>query len=136
MNRVVHFEIHAARPESAARFYREVFGWEIREWVIDGVQVAEENRYWLVSTGAEGAPGINGGIVVRRGPAPADMQPVNAFICTVEVSSVDESVQKALRAGGSMVLPKMPIRGVGWLAYCKDTEGNLFGVMQNDTGAA
>ena len=27
MNRVVHFEIHAADPERAARFYGEVFGW-------------------------------------------------------------------------------------------------------------
>ena len=136
MNRVVHFEIHAANPEKAARFYRDVFGWEIKEWVIDGVQIAEENRYWPVTTGSEGTPGINGGIVVRRGPAPAEMQAVNAYVCTVEVSSVDESVRKALRAGGSVAVPKMPIRGMGWLAYCKDTEGNLFGVMQNDSSAA
>jgi predicted enzyme related to lactoylglutathione lyase len=26
----------------------------------------------------------------------------------------------------------MPVPGVGWLAYCKDPEGNIFGVMQND----
>jgi predicted enzyme related to lactoylglutathione lyase len=26
----------------------------------------------------------------------------------------------------------MPIPGVGWLAYAKDTEGNLFGLMQPD----
>jgi len=24
---------------------------------------------------------------------------------------------------------------VGWLAYCKDTEGHLFGIMQNDPAA-
>jgi hypothetical protein len=32
-------------------------------------------------------------------------------------------------------LAKMPIPGVGWLAYVKDTEGNLFGMMQNDPNA-
>jgi predicted enzyme related to lactoylglutathione lyase len=29
----------------------------------------------------------------------------------------------------------MPIPGMGWLAYCKDTEGNIFGMMQNDPNA-
>jgi predicted enzyme related to lactoylglutathione lyase len=29
----------------------------------------------------------------------------------------------------------MPIPGVGWLAYCKDTEGNIFGLMQADPKA-
>jgi uncharacterized protein len=33
------------------------------------------------------------------------------------------------------VVPKMPIPGVGWLAYFKDTEGNIVGVMQPDANA-
>lgn len=87
MNRVIHFEIHAADPERAARFYRDAFGWDIQEWVIPGVQIANENRYWLVTTGSGPEPGINGGLLFRRGSAPADGQPVNAFVCTLNVSS-------------------------------------------------
>ncbi len=136
MNRVVHFEIHAANPERAARFYTDVFGWTIKEWTVPGVQVPQENRYWLVTTGPATEPGIDGGILVRRGPAPADGQPVNAFVCTVDVRSVDECVEKAVRAGGTVALPKMPIKGVGWVAYCKDTEGNIFGMMQSNEKAA
>jgi predicted enzyme related to lactoylglutathione lyase len=30
----------------------------------------------------------------------------------------------------------MPIPGVGWLAYFKDLDGHIFGVMQIDAGAA
>src|SRR5215469_1323983 len=45
MPRVVHFEIHAQEPERAARFYSEVFGWEITKW---GGPV----DYWLIKTGA------------------------------------------------------------------------------------
>ena len=37
--------------------------------------------------------------------------------------------------GGQIALPKMPIPGVGWLAYGKDTEGNLVGVMHSDPTA-
>lgn len=136
MNRVVHFEIHAANPERAAAFYAEVFGWNIKEWTIPGVQIPEENRYWVVDTGSADEPGINGGILVRRGPAPAEDQPVSAYVCTMGVASVDDSVAKAVGAGGVIALPKMAIRGVGWLAYCKDTEGNIFGMMQSDEHAA
>ena len=135
MKRVIHFEIHAAKPERAATFYKEVLGWDIKEWVVPGVEMPEENRYWLVTTGSEKEAGINGGILVRRGPAPAEGQAVNAYICTIGVASVDQSVAKALAAGATVALPKMPIKGVGWLAYCKDTEGNIFGVMQDDNNA-
>jgi uncharacterized protein len=136
MNRVVHFEVHAANPERTAAFYRAVFGWQVNEWVVPGVTMPEENRYWLLTTGASGEPGIDGGMVVRRGAPPTMGQPVNAFVCTIGVASVDETFAAALAAGGSAAVPKMPIRGVGWLAYCHDPEGNLFGIMQNDPTAA
>ena len=136
MSRVVHFEIHAADPERAAAFYRLVFGWNINEWTIPGVEVPNENRYWMVVTGSSPEPGIDGGILVRRGAPPAGGQPVNAYVCTVGVSSLDEYVDKALAAGGTLALPRMPIKGVGWLAYCKDTEGNIFGIMEADQNAA
>ncbi len=60
MNRVIQFEIHAAVPERAAQFYREVFGWDINKWVVPGVEMPKENRYWLVTTGPQEEPGING----------------------------------------------------------------------------
>jgi predicted enzyme related to lactoylglutathione lyase len=53
----------------------------------------------------------------------------------VDTPSVDEFVQKAKAGGGLEVVPKMPIPAVGWLAYCKDTEGNIFGLKQNDPNA-
>ena len=135
MNRVVHFEIHAENPERAAKFYAEMFDWTIKEWAYPGVEVKDENRYWLVTTGEEGAPGINGGILFRKGKSPTGFEPITAFICTVDVESVDESLKLAVSLGGQISLPKMPIMGMGWLAYAKDTEGNIFGLMQTDKKA-
>ena len=134
MNRVVHFEIHATNPERATRFYSDVFGWDIKEWAVPGVEVSQENRYWLVGTGQRDAQGIDGGLMFRRGDAPVDGQPVNAYICTIQVDSLDEYTDKAVAAGAEVAMPKMPIKGVGWLAYFKDTEGNLFGMMEEDAG--
>lgn len=54
---------------------------------------------------------------------------------TLAVDSVDASVAAVMKAGGKQVIPKMPIPGVGFLAYREDTEGNLFGMMQSDRSA-
>ena len=58
MDRVVHFELAAEDPERAAEFYRQAFGWVIKKW--EG-----PTEYWLVTTGAEGEAGINGGTTFR-----------------------------------------------------------------------
>ncbi len=65
-----------------------------------------------------------------------DGQAVIAFVCTVDVPAIDEYLKKATAGGATIALPKMAIPGVGWLAYCKDTEGNIFGMMQSDKNAA
>ena len=126
MPRVVHFEIHAADPERAVNFYKTLFGWTFQKW--EGPM-----DYWLVTTGPNDQPGINGGLVRRQGEI--DGQAVIAYVCTVDVENVDASVQIAVDNGGQIALPKMPIPGMGWLAYCKDTEGNIFGMMQGDPNA-
>lgn len=127
MPRVIHFEIHAGNPERAIKFYGELLGWQFTKW--DGPV-----PYWLITTGPEAQPGINGGLIQRRGDV--DGQAVIGYVCTVEVSEVDQFITKAVAAGGLVVVPKMPIPGVGWLVYCNDTEGNIFGMMQADPQAA
>jgi predicted enzyme related to lactoylglutathione lyase len=82
-----------------------------------------------------GRPGIDGGLVPRRGALTSDA-PVIAYVCTVDVANLDDAIAKALSLGAEMALPKQAIPGVGWLAYLKDPEANIFGVMQNDPAAA
>src|SRR4051794_40298818 len=98
MNRVVHFEIHAKNPEAIHRFYSEVFGWQITDL---GEQMG---GYRMVVTGEDASgekwPGINGGITPRNGDAPANGQPVNAYVCTISVDDLDNYIQKVLKSGG------------------------------------
>lgn len=121
MPRPIHFEIPAENPERAMTFYKTVFGWKFQKW--EGPM-----PYWIIITGDKSEPGIDGGLMPRRDPA----QPC---VNTMNVSNVDEIVATVEKNGGQCVLPKMPIPTVGWLAYCKDTEGHIFGVMQNDPAA-
>lgn len=122
MNRVVHFEINVDDPERAIKFYTQVFGWTVNKWENPGLD------YWLVMTGDEKEPGINGGIGKR-------MHPSATTINIIDVKSIDESIEKVKASGGDVVMPKTTVPSVGYLAYCKDTEGNVFGMMQMDPNA-
>jgi predicted enzyme related to lactoylglutathione lyase len=126
MSRVIHFEIHAGDPDRAVKFYESLFGWTFQKW--EGPM-----DYWLVTTGPDSQPGINGGLLRRQGEI--DGQAVIAYVCTVDVENIDAAITKAQSLGSQVVVPKMPIPGMGWLVYCKDTEGNIFGMMQADAEA-
>ena len=89
----------------------------------------------MVTKGPDNEPGINGGLLFRKGSSPEEGQAVNAYVCTIEVDMIDAYLNKALKAGVSIALLKMPVKGVGWLIYCKDTEGNIFGMLQSDEKA-
>src|SRR2546428_11301860 len=59
MPRVVHFEIYTDDPDAVRPFYQDVFGWKFQKF--EGGPI----EYWLVTTGDDREPGINGG-----GPRP------------------------------------------------------------------
>ena len=121
MGRVVHFEITADDPERAVRFYSQVFGWFVEKW-----QGPED--YWSCSTGEETEPGINGAIMRR----PATF---GGTIDTMDVDDIDKAIERVKEAGGELVQERHTIPYVGYHAYCTDTEGNVFGLMQADPDA-
>jgi predicted enzyme related to lactoylglutathione lyase len=119
MNRVVHFDILADEPEKLIDFYGKVFGWTFTKW--EGPM-----DYWMISTG-EGE-GIDGGLS-RKSP-----QSNNAN--TIGIEDLDATIEKVQESGGTIIAPKMAIPGVGWFALFKDTEDNMFGLMQEDPEAS
>lgn len=123
MPRVMHFEISAEEPERAAKFYAEAFGWKVQKW-------ESPMDYWMLITGDEGEPGINGGMMKK-----CDEHPMPGTVNTITVASVDEYVGKVEAAGGKIIVPKMAIPTIGYIAYFQDTEGNMFGLMEPDTSA-
>jgi predicted enzyme related to lactoylglutathione lyase len=121
MDRVVHFELNVSDPERTEAFFTQVFGWKVVKW--EGGP-----EYWLVSTGEDGEPGINGAIMRSRD---GKSQTVN----TVQVASVDDAAASVVAAGGQVVVPKTAIPGVGYAAYCTDPNGLLFGIYHPDAQA-
>ena len=129
MSRIIHFEIEAAEPERAMTFYTGVFGWKFHEWEGGSVD------YWLIQTGPADQPGIDGGLARRQGDPPAAAVAVNGYSCVAQVTDLDAALARITAHGGVVTEPKHPVPGIGWAAYAKDTEGNLFGMMQPDPNA-
>ena len=122
MHRVIHFEIPAEDATRATEFYGKVFGWASHE-------IAPGMGYYFCQASGDPGNGIDGSIMVRRDPA----QPV---VNTIEVESVDAACAAIEAAGGRVVVPKMAIPGMGYKAYFRDSEGNIFGIAEMDPAAA
>jgi uncharacterized protein len=123
-NRVVHFEVEASDPERAKTFYSQAFGWEMQQ------MGPEMGNYVVVITGDPKEPGgINGGIY--RG----ESKELNAYSCVIGVDNIDQAMNKIRSAGGQTLGDKMDIPGVGTFIRCKDTEGNLFSILQPTPGS-
>src|SRR6187551_977559 len=111
-NLVVHFEIHATEPQRLVDFYSGLLGWTFTQF--------GEMPYWSIDTG-EGAismdgpgRGINGGLTLRRGPAPEHGAPVNGSNFVVGVDgNIDELFKKGLELGATEALPLDDMQGVG-----------------------
>jgi predicted enzyme related to lactoylglutathione lyase len=122
MGRPVHFELGVQDPQPAANFYSKIFSWKTEKW-------PGSVEYWLITTGEKDSPGIDGAFKVRE-----DKQA--ATVNVPDVENIDDSLQKIETNGGSIVSGKRSVPGVGWVAYGKDAEGNVLGMMQSDLSAS
>ena len=119
---IVHFEIPAEDIEKMRKFYSLVFGWKIEK------MPGHDEYYgiWTVPVDEKGMllrPGLNGGMMKKQNP---EHKPVNYIL----VESVDEYVKKIESLGGTIVVTKMEVPGIGWWASALDPEGNQFAILQ------
>jgi predicted enzyme related to lactoylglutathione lyase len=113
-NPICHFELMVSKPESARRFYASVFDWAFDDATFPG--------YTLIKTGAE-----PGGGMIAKPPA----APVAALNVYFRVDQVDLTLRKVVEAGGTVVVPKTEIPGVGFFAMFLDPEQIPIGVLEH-----
>jgi predicted enzyme related to lactoylglutathione lyase len=78
-------------------FYKEVFRWEFNKW--DGPQ-----DYWLVKTGEDGQPGINGGLTPKMN------QQSSRVTNTIDVPSIDDFSRRFQRKEAKLYSLKWQFR--------------------------
>lgn len=110
----VHIDIAADEPKRAARFYQRVFGWTATE--LEGPE-----PYILIAPPDGSGPGAG---IARR---TFDWQKATP---TIDVASADETAKAIEAEGGTILIPKTAIPGVGQLVTFKDTEGNVLAALE------
>jgi len=123
MPTIVHFDIATDDTQRAKKFYEALFGWSF-------MSPPGMTDYYLIETeDLDGKKGVGGGLGLRGDPS----QKISAYI---GVDDIDEYGRKVTELGGKVVQPKMVVPGWGYLSICVDTEGNTFGLWQDDKSAA
>ncbi|NHJ33555.1 MAG: VOC family protein [Asgard group archaeon] len=102
-------------------FYKTVFGWKFEKW--EGPM-----DYWLINTGKD-EPGIDGGLARKK------KGEINLTMNTIGVSDIDQAIKDVKANNGTIVKPKILMPGIGWLAFIKDPDGNMWIMKQEETSA-
>ncbi|MDD1718803.1 MAG: VOC family protein [Methanoregulaceae archaeon] len=121
MPTIVHFDVPAEDTGRAKKFYSALFGWKFESF--------PEMQYDLfTTTNLDGTPGVGGGMGKR-------MDPSQRIMSYFGVPSIDAAMKNVKSLGGSVLTEKMAVPGMGFLANCMDTEGNMFGLWEADAEA-
>ena len=114
---IVHFELSAVDPDRAQRFWGSLFGWEFADSGMPGMD------YRMARLGD------TLGAALAKTDKPQGYP--NVYFGT---DDIDASLATIRDLGGETE-DKSPVPGMGWFSMCKDTEGNAFGLWQNDSSA-
>ena len=121
-----YFDLTVRDLGQARRFFEKVLGWRFEKFPMP-------YEYYRIQAGAEGEPGIDGGIGCVKDAALSAGRPLTQI--TVPVPNLAVIVSLVQARGGSVIEPKMPIPGVGWYATCAEPGGLFFGIIQADANA-
>lgn len=120
MPTIVHFDVPAEDIERAKKFYSTLLGWKFES--VPGMQ------YNLIATtNLDGTPGVGGGMGKR-------MEPSQRMMNYFGVSSLDAAMKQVRSLGGRTITDTVP--RMGYLVNCIDTEGNAFGLWEEDPKAS
>ncbi len=127
MDPIVHFELPVDDLQKARDFYGPIFGWTLQDWPMpDGSTYVGVHTTPIDETTRNPLkPGaINGGIMLKN-------DKVAMPVLAIHVPSIDERVKQIEAAGGSIVMPKVDMMGMGFYAYFKDPSGNVVGLWED-----
>jgi predicted enzyme related to lactoylglutathione lyase len=117
---VVHFEILGPDGPATIAFYRELFGWDLRQ-----VPMAGYHTYAYLPQPDQG---IGGGVGQLEPDDPAGERLVTIY---VEVADPQATLDRAIQAGARVTLPVTEIDGVGAIARFCDPQGNVIGLVRS-----
>ena len=113
---IVHFEIPADDTAKAREFWGGLFGWQFESY-------PGPSEYHMTRISDQSGAAITNMEPGKRG--------ARAYFAVDDINAGAARVNELGGEAGEA----QPVPGMGWFAMAKDTEGNHFGLWQNDTSA-
>ena len=120
-----HFAIQCDDVKRARQFYEKVFDWKMA-----GYKGVDADEFQQIRTGSGK---LLGAIQSRKFNSAKSR--VIGFECSISVPDVDATASAVESAGGTIVMQKAAIPGVGWIIKFLDSEGNLCCAVTQDPAA-
>ncbi len=114
---MVHVEIPAGDTGKAREFWGGLFGWEFQAFE------GSPSEYHMTRFSDTQGGAIMGAESDKRGPR-----------VYFDVDDINAATSRVAELGGKAG-EALPVPSMGWFAVCGDTEGNEFGLWQNDPNA-
>lgn len=109
----IDFQIAAKNHKRAAQFYKFVFNWKKSSKPSpDGWAALSMDKQGRTLT-----------IEKTNKKKPPEMW--------IQVANIDRTMQCIVKKGGKLFGEKIKIPGFGFACKCQDTEGNVFGILEN-----
>lgn len=121
-----YFDLTVSNVGQARAFFEATLGWRFEKFDMP-------YEYYRISAGAQGEPGIDGGIGGVADTPLSEGRPMTQV--TVPVLNLTEVLSRVVANGGSIVEPRLPIPGIGWYATCAEPGGLKFGLIEADASA-
>jgi uncharacterized protein len=112
----VHFEFPADDTTRSREFWNSLFGWEWQ--TLDGPV-----EYHMTQLSEKSGAAVF--------PAQGGEQGVRVYFDVDDINASNARVSELGGEAGEV----QPVPSMGWFSICKDTEGNEFGLWQNDPNA-
>lgn len=120
---VVHFEIGCKDIAKTREFYSKLLGWEYAP--SPEAQPGAPSMAMIANLGPfaqNKTDGIGGHIAAMGHP------PHQYVTFYAQVDDIEATLAHAQTLGGSTLIPKQEVPGMGWFAWFKDPEGNVLGL--------
>jgi predicted enzyme related to lactoylglutathione lyase len=108
---IVHIELSAKDRKALAKFYQDVFGWEVDH--------VDEMNYTTFKAG----DGVGGGFNPVN-----DQNPAGTVTVYIQTDDITKSLQEVEKAGGQTLVPETEIPNTGKFGLFRDPQGNMVGL--------
>lgn len=125
MHTTQYLELQGSDPSILVTFYNELFGWEFTK-----IEEASFEMYSFT------AGDLNGTLLKRPGQTPPETHVTNSFMIGIEVEDLVAAAEKINSLGGSTIMERMTMPGLGYRGYFRDSDNNIFSILEFDEHAS